>query len=68
MNNFKTYKDCPDRTLEPNCHETCEGYKYRLKEAEKLKEVKRKERAVDDFKVEAVEKTIAATKKARKRW
>ena len=22
----KSCKDCPDRTVQPNCHETCKGY------------------------------------------
>lgn len=68
MNKFKTCKDCPDRTVEPNCHDKCKGYKARQEQNAKLVEAKRKDRDFTSFKVEAVEKTIAATKKARKRW
>lgn len=31
-------KDCPDRTVEPNCHMTCERYKKQVEEHEKSKE------------------------------
>ena len=37
MDKFKTCKDCPDRTVEPNCHMTCEGYQFRWEEAEKVR-------------------------------
>ena len=26
-----TCKDCPDRSIEPNCHSCCEGYNIRSK-------------------------------------
>lgn len=26
---FKTCQNCPDRSIHPNCHTTCEGYLYR---------------------------------------
>lgn len=45
-NRFITCMDCPHRN--PGCHDHCEGYKFRKKEAdkkrEKLKENKYKER------------------------
>ena len=68
MNKFKTCKDCPDRTVEPNCHDTCKGYKARQEQKAKVIEAKRKDRDFNDFKIEAVEKTKAAVAKARKRW
>lgn len=37
MDKFETCKDCADRTVEPNCHMTCEGYLFRSKEAEKVR-------------------------------
>lgn len=35
-----TCENCPDRSIEPNCHETCEGYKYRTERIEKAKKNK----------------------------
>lgn len=60
----KTCKDCPDRTIEPNCHETCEGYKKRQKKQEKINEARRMENDYREFKSGRVEKTI---KKSRHR-
>ena len=39
---FKTCKDCPDRSINPPCHETCEGYLFRC---QKQKEINDKRRA-----------------------
>ena len=30
--------NCPDRTIEPNCHMTCEGYLFRCEKLKKAKE------------------------------
>lgn len=68
MNKFKTCKDCPDRVVEPNCHDTCKGYKARQEQNAKLVEAKRKDREFNDFKIGVVEKTKEAVAKARKRW
>ena len=35
MDKFKSCQDCPDRSIEPNCHETCEGYLFRCEENKK---------------------------------
>lgn len=40
---FVTCKNCPDRTVEPNCHMTCEGYIFRCEKTIKLREEKKKE-------------------------
>ena len=42
-NKFDTCYGCPDRSADPNCHDTCRGYLYRQAEGEKLK----KERCKD---------------------
>ena len=34
IDKFKTCKDCPDRSIMPNCHSTCEGYLARCKQNE----------------------------------
>lgn len=36
-NKFHTCKGCPDRTVEPNCHEACEGYIFRQKRQEEIR-------------------------------
>lgn len=39
---FKSCKDCPDRSVTPNCHSTCEGYLYRVKKREELNAKRKK--------------------------
>lgn len=34
--------DCPDRSISPNCHTTCEGYLFRVEQAKKINEQKQK--------------------------
>lgn len=42
MDKTKSCKDCPDRSVEPNCHMTCEFYLDRLnKHAEEVHERKK---------------------------
>lgn len=41
-NKFHTCKDCPDRAVEPNCHDTCRGYLYRQAQGLKINEERRK--------------------------
>ena len=38
----KTCKGCPDRTVEPNCHMTCEDYLRRVEKTKELKELREK--------------------------
>ena len=64
MDKFKTCKDCPDRVTEPNCHDTCRGYKYRQEQKRKINEAKHKEVDYKSFKIEAVRKTKRAIAKA----
>lgn len=40
IDKFKTCKDCPDRTIQPNCHTTCEGYLARCKKNEEIRKAK----------------------------
>lgn len=42
----KTCKDCPDRTVIPNCHDDCEGYLERCK---KQREIAEKNKQDSDF-------------------
>lgn len=39
---YKTCKDCPDRSVNPACHDTCDGYKFRC---QKQKEINDRRRA-----------------------
>lgn len=56
-NKFHTCYGCPDRSIEPNCHSTCEGYKYRTEKAEALKEEKRKAYEYINYKSKRVMET-----------
>lgn len=42
----KTCKDCPDRSVVPNCHNDCEGYLERCK---KQRAIAEKEKQYSDF-------------------
>lgn len=55
MNKFESCEGCPDRTIEPNCHITCEGYIFRLEKIAKLRESRRKDFDFYDFKYKTVE-------------
>lgn len=57
---YKTCKGCPDRTLEPNCHDSCEGYKWRIEENERIKAARREEAACTSSIIEGVERTKAS--------
>jgi hypothetical protein len=54
------YKDCigcPDRVADPNCHDKCEGYKYRQDKQAKLNEGRRRELEYLEVKISAVRST-----------
>lgn len=48
--------DCPDRSISPNCHITCEGYLYRVEQQRKISEIKAKESDFVGFIVSAGKK------------
>lgn len=54
-NKFESCENCPDRSIEPNCHNTCRGYLFRVEKNTKLKESKRKDFDYYDFKKKVVE-------------
>ena len=56
-NKFHTCYGCPDRSVEPSCHISCEGYKYRTEKAAEIKREKRKETEYCEFKSERVLET-----------
>ena len=48
--------ECPDRSIEPNCHMTCEGYLFRCEKIRKSKERKNENCDYADFKRHSVRK------------
>lgn len=55
-NKFNTCYGCPDRTAEPNCHETCRGYLYRQAEGEKQKKERHKDFQYYEYREELMKK------------
>lgn len=49
IDKFKTCQNCPDRCIEPNCHNTCEGYLARKKRFEKISEERRDRRIISNL-------------------
>lgn len=41
IDKFKTCQNCPDRSIHPNCHNTCEGYLARKKQIDDISEARR---------------------------
>ena len=56
MNKYKTCKDCPDRTVQPNCHMTCEGYKARQRQRQEADRKRLTEYGTDMFQYEVKKK------------
>lgn len=56
MNKYKTCKDCPDRTVQPNCHMTCEGYKARQRQRQEADRKRLTEYGTDLFQYEVKKK------------
>lgn len=54
---FKTCQGCQDRSIEPNCHMTCEGYLFRCENIRKSKERKNENCDYADFKRQTVRRT-----------
>ena len=63
-NKFHTCYGCPDRSIEPNCHLSCEGYKYRTEKAAEIKREAYKVTKYVDYKSGRV---LDAKKKSHKR-
>ena len=49
--------ECPDRSVEPNCHMTCEGYLFRCEKIRKSKEGKDSHVDYYGFKTESINRT-----------
>lgn len=56
-NKFNTCWNCPDRSIEPNCHETCKGYLYRQAERDKRNKERRKNFDYFEYKKDAIQKS-----------
>lgn len=71
IDKYKTRKDCPDRTISPNCHSTCEGYLDRKRKQEKIKANRQKYSEYDSYmfdKVSVVNSAFKKHKKNKKRY
>lgn len=55
MDKYKSCENCPDRTVEPNCHTTCEGYLFRCEQNRKKKERKKEDTEFNSFKKSRVD-------------
>ena len=55
-NKFESCDGCPDRTIEPNCHDTCRGNLYRVAEREKERKERRKDFDYYSYRKEAIQK------------
>ena len=38
---LKTGEDCPDRSVTPACHDTCDGYKFRCQKQKEINDNRR---------------------------
>lgn len=54
---YKSCERCPHRCADPNCHETCEGYKTRQAKAEKVRAAIRETTEYISVTCDAVERT-----------
>ena len=57
MNKFETCQGCEDRTIEPNCHMTCEGYLFRCEKLKKVKDGRDEHLDYYGFKTESIIRT-----------
>ena len=57
MDKFETCQGCEDRTVEPNCHMTCEGYMFRCEQNKKKRSLRRSDSDYETFKRERVRET-----------
>ena len=55
-------KDCPDRTVEPNCHTDCERYLKALDDLQRIREQKIKRRNIEAY----VARTVSSNKRRRR--
>ena len=58
-NKFETCADCPDRSIHPNCHSTCIGYKCRMEQKKKHKEEWNKQRSLRNYSHETYERVTS---------
>lgn len=49
-------KDCPDRTVEPNCHMTCEAYLTEKAESERIKSARIREAQIIAYTRDSIRK------------
>ena len=61
----KLCKDCKDRSVEPNCHTTCESYKKYKKEKEDINKKKTKLNALDSWFFDSLTKNVNEGRKKK---
>lgn len=49
IDKYKTCKDCPDRSISPNCHSICEGYLDRVRKNKEISETRRKQLSTIEY-------------------
>lgn len=54
QNKFNSCEGCPDRTVEPNCHMSCEGYTFRKNRIEKFTQVKKEQQTIDNYEMSQI--------------
>ena len=59
---YESCYGCPDRCPEPNCHDTCEGYKHRQEEQSRIKAERKKYCDFNAMKAEVIDMSKKRTK------
>ena len=49
IDKFKTCQNCPDRSINPPCHDTCEGYLHRVEKHRQISEKQKFENDISDY-------------------
>ncbi len=52
-NKFESCRDCPDRQIEPNCHDTCQGYIFRKNKKDKARKKEQEAWKLNDHEFKA---------------
>ena len=66
-NKFDTCYGCPDRSADPNCHDTCRGYLYRQAEGERQNEQRRESYEYFDYRDGVITKAQRNAKRKKRK-
>lgn len=67
MSKYRCPPNCPDRSVEPNCHTTCLIYAKMREELQKIKKNRREDSLYYNYKVNSVIDTVISLDKHSKR-